>query len=154
MIKDYQIKILMLMHDVEKFLGEIYEIFSEKYPEHNNLWKILIKEELKHAEAVRMLYREIYEGHVLFDEGRVKTYTVKSVIEYLQGVHDNARRGKYTARQAVAVTYDMERSLIEKDVFKHFKSDSIKLINVLNALNKDTLWHIDIAKKELDSIQG
>ena len=154
MIKDYQIKILMLLHDGEEFLGEIYKIFSEKYPEHNNLWQTLIKEKLKQAEAVRMLYKEIYEGHVIFDEGRVKPYAVKSVIEYLQGVHDNAKRGKYTARQALAVTYDMERSLIEKDVFKHFKADSIQLINVLNALHKGTLWHIDIAKKELDTIQG
>jgi hypothetical protein len=152
MLQDYQIKILMLMHDLEKTMGETYEVFSDKYPEHDNLWKKLINDEKAHAEAIRRLYKLIYEGHALFDEGTIKTYAVQSVLDYVKGVHDDAISGKYTAQQALALTYDIEKSLLEKDIFKHFDV-APEFAEVLKVLDNGTQTHINISKRELDRVK-
>jgi hypothetical protein len=62
MLKDYQMKILLSLHDLEKTIlektiGDLYKIFAKLFPEHNTLWDTLIKEEQEHAEAVQNLYK-------------------------------------------------------------------------------------------------
>lgn len=37
MLPDSQIKILMLVHELEKTLGTIYQQFSDNFPEHNDM---------------------------------------------------------------------------------------------------------------------
>ena len=152
-MQDYQIKILMLMHDLEKTIGEIYEVFSEIYPEHNNLWETLIMDEKAHAEAIRKLYKLTYEGQALFDESTIDIFTVQSVLDYVKGVHDDAISGKYTEQQALALTYEMEKSLLEKDLFKHFEV-APKFAAVLKVLHDGTQTHIDISKRELDRVNA
>lgn len=117
MLQDYQIKTLMLVHELEKTIGEIYEVFAERLPEHKTLWNRLAKEEQEHAEAVRQLYRLTYEEQVLFDQGSLKTEAVQSIVDYLKRIYDAAKRGKFTATEAVSITYDTEKSLILRRVF-------------------------------------
>ncbi|GAK54895.1 hypothetical protein U27_01726 [Candidatus Vecturithrix granuli] len=152
MLQDYQIKTLMLVYELEKTIGDIYAVFAERFPEHKTLWNTLAKEEQEHAEAVRQLYRLTYEKQVLFDEGSIKTEAVQSIVDYLKRTYDAAKRGKFTAAQAVSITYDTEKSLIEKNIFKHFKV-APQLAETLQYLQDGSQHHIRLAKKELEKIQ-
>lgn len=151
MLKEKQIRILMLVCDLEKTLGDIYTQFSGKFPEHNDLWELLIKEELEHAEATRELYRLTFEGKSLFDEGGIKEDAVQSILDYLRVVHDNARRGRYSLKKAVEITCEVEETIIERDFFTHFKV-SPEYAQMLKTLDEGTRAHASLARKKLESL--
>ena len=152
MLQDYQIKIVMLMNELENSLAELYEAFAERFPEHNNLWQVLINEEREHAEAVRTLYKLTYEGESLFDEGRIKPAAIESIIEHVKDACGLAKQGKYTAVLALNVTYDLESSLIAKDIFNHFEV-SEQFSEMLQKLQKGSESHVRLAKNQLDKIK-
>jgi rubrerythrin len=147
MIEDHQIRTLMLLYELEKSLSGMYEVFSHEYPAHNNLWNRLISEEQKHAEAVRKLYGLTYQGKVLFEEGTIKNAGVQSIIDYIKNVSDSARNRKYTDRQAISLSLDIEKSLIEKKLFDHFKVSS-ELADVLSTLQEGSEGHASLVEKE------
>ncbi|MEA3332218.1 MAG: hypothetical protein U9Q58_01295, partial [Pseudomonadota bacterium] len=98
--------------------------------------------EKKHAIWLRQLYDAGEEGFILFDEGKIKTYTMNAYIEHLEGVIARAENQELTMVQAISFTLDFERSLIEKNVFTHFDSTSEKARSVLTRLNRETENHI------------
>ena len=152
MQQEHQIKILMLFHELEKNLGDLYALFAERFPEHNNLWHRLIKEEQEHADAVQKLYQMTYKGQALFDEGIVKVEGGQSIIDYVKYTCDTAKSGKFTAVQALTTAHDIEKSLIAKSIFSHFKV-SPEFTDMLRYLREGSLSHIDLTKIELDQVQ-
>ena len=153
MIEDHQIKTLMLLHELEEALGNMYVTFSRQYPEHNVLWNRLIAEEQKHAEAVRSLYRLTYEGRVLFDEGAIKHAAVQSIIDYIKNITESAHQKKYSEKQILSHSLDIEKSLIERKLFDHFKVSS-ELADVLSALQEGSESHGSLVEKELAKIRN
>ncbi|TAN40414.1 MAG: hypothetical protein EPN25_07685 [Nitrospirae bacterium] len=149
MLKDHQIKTLMLMHELEVSLGKVYEVFSEKFPEHNDLWETLIKEEQEHADAARQLYQLTYEGQSVFDEGGIKAEAIQSIIDYLKGVNDAALRGNYSPMKALSITCEIENTLVEKDFFSHFKV-SPQYAGMLRTMDEGSKSHARLARKKLD----
>ena len=152
MLKDNQIKILMLVHELEKTLGEIYGLFAEKFPEYNTLWQTLIQDELSHAEAVRKLYQLTYERKSAFHEGILKVEGVQSIIDYVKGVCEAAKLGKLTALQALKTAHDIEKSLIERNIFRHFKVTP-QFAEMLKYLHDGAQHHIELTKNALDKAQ-
>ncbi len=153
MLKDSQIKMLMLMHDMEEMLGDIYELFASQHPAHSALWSLLVREERLHAGAIRTLYRLTYEGRSLFDEGVIKADALQSIMEYMQETYARAKKGAMTAEQAIATACDFENTLIEKHVFDLFRVAQEFQV-VLQKLKHDTQHHAEMAKKELRAVRG
>jgi hypothetical protein len=151
MLKDEQIKVLMGMYDLEKSIGELYALFSEKFPEHGGLWNQLSREERGHAEAVRKLYQVSYEGQSIFKECSIKVEAVRSVIDHVKTTHDLATRGKVSALKALTTTYDLENSLLEKTIFTHFKVTA-QYADVLETLHRETQKHALMAKREMEAL--
>jgi hypothetical protein len=152
MLPDYQIKIIMLMHELENTFRNLYELLSERFPEHNNLWQPLIKEEKEHGEAVRTLYKLTYEGESYFDEGRIKPDAIQAMIVLVKDACDRVKQGKFTAFQALTMTYDLESSLIAKDIFSHFEV-SEQFAEMLKYLRDGSENHAQLAKDELSKFQ-
>jgi rubrerythrin len=148
MLKDHQIKILMLAHDVEKTLSEIYTLFAGHFPEHRDLWDVLIREEHEHADAVRKLYQLTYEDKSTFDEGKIKVEGIQSIIDYLEGIREAARQGKFAATRALAIACDIERSLIERDFYSHF-TVSPQYSDILQILVNGAKTHAKLVQKRM-----
>ena len=142
----------MLFNELEKALGDMYELFAERFPEHNDLWQTLIKEEREHAEAVQKLYQLTYQREALFDEGIIKAEGVQSIIDYVRDTCNIARLGKYSAMQALTTAHDLEKSLIAKSIFSHFKV-SPQFADMLRYLREGSQNHIELTKNELNKIQ-
>ena len=148
MLGQSSIKMLMLVHELEKTLGIMYDLFAGRFPDHHRLWDVLRRDEKQHAESVRMLYRLTYDGLATFDAGSIRAEAVQSIIAYVNGVCDAARRGRISEQQALAATYDAERSLIERDIFRHFRV-SEPYAHTLLHLQKDTEHHIQLSRDTL-----
>lgn len=147
-----KIKVLMLVHELEQTLGRLYATYAGQFPEHRAFWLKLAQEEEGHADAVRRLYQLSYEGRSLFQEGALRADAIQSVLTYVKEQVAAAALGQPSAQRALSVTYDLERSLLERDIFAHFEV-SPELSGVLTRLNKETSGHMASAKRELDLLK-
>lgn len=142
MLKPYQKVILDLMTRQESLLAKLYTLLAEQFPEHDEVWNNLAQEEKKHATWLKQLYDAGEKGIILFDEGKVKTFTMNTYIEHLESIIARTENQELTQVQAISFTLDFERSLIEKNAFSHFDSTSEKARSVLTRLIMETENHI------------
>ena len=142
-IKPFQEKILQQLIDQEALLSRLYAIFSKQFPEYQEFWEELSKEEVRHAKLIEKLFEATKTGKIVFDEGKIKTYTLAAFITRLEGIVEKAERGELTPASAFSYAVDYESSLIEKNVFSHFDSLSDKAKNTLKILQIETINHVE-----------
>lgn len=153
MMEDQQIKTLMLACELEQSIAELYGCFAERCPELKDLWVTLIQEEREHAEAIRGLYRQTYEGKSRFDAGAIKGEAIQSVIDFVKETTAAARRGPFPAVRAASIACDLEKSLVEKDIFAHFRVTPA-YAEVLQTLQRGTRRHIQLTRDALERLKA
>lgn len=88
----------------------------------------------------------------MFNDGGIKAEAVQSILDYLYGVHDQVKRGKYSAHNAVSFTCEIENLIIEKDFFNRFRV-SEQYGDMLQMLIRDTKAHALLARRTLDALE-
>ncbi len=149
MLEENQVKTLMCMHELEQSLAEMYALFLEKFPEHTSLWSVLVKEELEHAEAVQKLYGLTYKKEAAFSEGSTRLSAIEAIIDYVKKTCEIGRRDGMTVEQALEVSRDLEKSLIAKNIFNHFKV-RVEHANLLNHLRAGSEHHAQLVQEEIE----
>jgi len=145
-LKPYQDKIIDLMLKQETLLANLYQIFAKKFPVYEKLWHKLAREEKKHAGWIEQLHTASEKKVVLFNEGRVKPPHLETFVLNIEKKIKQAEADGFTARQALVCTIELERSLIEKEVFLHFVGITEKARNVMSFLAKETKEHQELAE--------
>jgi len=149
MLEEKQIKIILKMHELEQTLAEMYALFMEKFPEHKKLWTVLVKEELEHAEAVQKLYQLTYKKEAAFFEGPTRLSAIEAIIDYVKNTCEIGRRDGMAAEQALEVSCDIEKSLIAKNIFDHFKV-RLEYTSLLNHLRAGSEHHAQLVQDEIN----
>ena len=150
----YQEKIISLMLKQETLLAHLYQTFAKKFPEYEALWNELAREELKHAGWVGQLRVASEKKVVLFIEGRLKTYTLETFVQGIEAQLKRAEADGFDAFQALVCTIDLERSLIEKEIFSHFEGMTEKASSVMKFLAQETKEHQELAHKLYTKVKG
>lgn len=146
-LKDYQAKIIEQFQTQELLLAELYAAFGRRFPEDREFWERLVREETMHARLIEKLHDVVEKGTMIFDEGKVKTYTLTAMIERIGTLVQRAHRGDLNRREALAQAMDLESALIEKGVFTHFEPMTDKARAVIKQLNRETLDHVDRVRR-------
>ena len=149
MLEEQQIKTLMRMHELEQSLAEMYALFAEKFPEHRELWLTLVKEEHEHAEAVQKLYGLTYKKDASFSEGSTRLSAIEAIIEYVKKTCEIGRYDGLTSEQALELSRDIEKSMIAKNIFNHFKV-RLEFVNLLNHLRTSSDQHAQLVQEEIE----
>ncbi|MFA7348056.1 MAG: ferritin family protein [Desulfurivibrionaceae bacterium] len=142
----YQQEILALMLKQESLLAKLYQIFAKKFPVHEKLWNKLAREEEKHAGWVEQLRVASEKKVVLFSESRIKPHTLETFVHGIKEKIKQAETDGFDARQALVCTIDLERCLIEKNVFSHFEGLTEKASSTMQFLAKETREHQELAQ--------
>ena len=147
MLEDYQKKIIYLLYKQELLLAKLYEIFAGQFPDFKDFWQELAKDELQHAEWIKKFYHAEEKDLVAFSEGKIKTYPMNIFIDNIEKTIRRAeKKGELTLKMAIAYTLDFERSLIEKNVFSHFKIIDEKMQGIMVKLASETRKHVKKAE--------
>ncbi len=147
-LQPYQEKIIEQLIRQERMLSELYTCFAGHFPKYAEFWNALAEEERRHARLIEKLRDAISQGKVVFDEKKIKTYTLDTFIERLEDILTRAKRGEFNLASAFAHAVDYESALIEKNVFSHFDSLSGKIKGTLGILQKETAGHVDRIKEK------
>ncbi|MFZ5774477.1 MAG: hypothetical protein ACOY3Z_03215 [Thermodesulfobacteriota bacterium] len=151
-LKPYQEKIISLMIRQETLLATLYQSFARQFPEYEAFWNKLSLEERKHAGWLEQLRDATAKKVVLFSEGRIKTYTLETLVKGVEEKLRRAEAGGFDLRQAMACTVDLERALLEKNIFSHFVGMTTKAENVMKFLAQETQAHQTLAQQLQDEI--
>lgn len=138
----YKKKIIELYIEQELLISSLYMRFSERYPVHKDFWIKMASEEREHAEWINHLLDGVVTDKVHFSEGNIRTYTINTIITYIKGLISEFDKKAFEIPKAVNIALDLERSLLEKNVFKCFDSDSVEVKRILEILNKGQDDHI------------
>lgn len=141
-LEPFQEKIIKQLINQEVLLSRLYALFSKQFPQYEELWEKLSKEEERHAKLIEKLFEATKTGVIFFNEGKTKTYTLAAFITRLEGIIEKAERGEFNLSSAFSHAVDYESSLIEKNVFSKFDSLSDKAKGSLKILQSETIKHI------------
>lgn len=130
-------KIVRLFIDQDRKRAELYSLFAGQFPELREFWGKMAVEERSQAEYLEMLIRKMDAGDVSFVESRTKTYTLRSFIDFLDGIIGKAVKKRMTVPGALSISLDIERSNIGTKVFDHFKGNSASADKFLRLLRTE-----------------
>lgn len=140
MLQPYQQKIISLFGEQKFHISELYRILADRYPAHRELWLSLHREKLEHARLIEAFSRNISAGTMAFREDQMKTYTVQAFIDYLKASTEKAGSG-LSLKEAVSLAKGIEDSLIERQLFSHFKGGSPETVSALQRMERETTRH-------------
>jgi len=150
MLKDYQLKLLELLEQLELEISNLYKLFAEKFPCYHELWNDLSDEEFKHATHIKKLATLAKEGKIHFDEKMTKTFTVQAVINDIKTKYQKTKDNQYPLINALSFSHSLEQSIIEHKFYDFFSSSDADIMLIINSIKEDTTSHSSIVKKALD----
>ena len=142
-----KIEVIELMAKHEEAIAGLYAVFSEKFPE-CEIWAYLYGEELKHAEWLKSILNNVYEGSIKFTDFHLTSKGLKVSIRNLELNTQKAEEDKFELEEALNVAYTLENSLIEDHFLDYFSSGLEGITKVLNDLKTDTDSHRKLLKEK------
>ncbi len=140
-LEPYQRKILDLYKEQELLMASIYQKLALIFPEHSDKYTELVGEEMQHAGWIEELQNACIAGNARFAEGKTRSYTIKSMINYLKKFYTRIQTEQLSEKKAATIVADFENALIERNVFKHFEGDSEQVQKTLNLLQATQELH-------------
>ena len=142
-----QLKVIKLLAEHEKVIGQLYKEYARKFPEQKNFWSKIAREEIEHASWIFKLRSKIEEGSLYFKEGRFKMEAIKTSLGYLKSQITEVQNNKISAKNALSVARDIENGLIEKKFFEVFEPDCREIKQVFLDLATATRDHSNRIEK-------
>jgi rubrerythrin len=152
-LQAHQKKIIELFLEQELLMAELYLLFSKWYPFHHEFWESMVAEEREHASWVRHFLDSTLNGKISFNEGKTRSNAISSSISYIRGIIAGFEKKPLNVVRAASISLDMERSLIERNVFKHFEGDSQEAVQLLDILSEAQDAHVKKTEQFAAGIQ-
>jgi rubrerythrin len=111
------------------------------FPETREFWDGLSREEMDHASWMEYLYKKAQSGTVLFNDEKIKTYTLESYVKYLNENLARIKERAPTLQAAFTLALSIENSLIVRRAFDHFQSSDPELTVLLTDLREKLKGH-------------
>jgi hypothetical protein len=145
--KDSSLKIIDLYLAQELHMASLYERFAKYYTAHEDFWVSLVSEEHEHAAWIKHFMDGLDQGKINFAEGSTRIAAINSIVTYISTLIDEFDKLPFDLKKAANICLDLEKSLIERNVFRHFGSDSLEVKNVLDILSNEQEKHIEKIKQ-------
>ena len=130
-------------------LSQLYRVYENQFP-NRPFWENLAKNEIIHFQWLQKLYQLAPEKKIFIDEEKFKTAAIQTSIEYLLRLINEA--ASCSLVNALVLALDIEQAMIEKKYFEVFKTDSAEIQDIMKQLEKATLAHVYLVKKELEGV--
>ena len=138
---------LMLLVEHEEAISKLYNAYAVKFPDHEEFWATLAWEELDHAERIRQLAQYIEQGHVRFDAEKFKPIVIKTSMEYVAKELASAESKDVSMKKALAVALNIEKAIIDGQVFEAFKGHTAEARDFIRECEKNFEEHYRVVQE-------
>jgi hypothetical protein len=130
-----------LLADHEKKVGQLYRIYAQTFTETASFWTELSDEENRHAELLIELGDKIKEKHAHLDQNKFKSVIIHRSIEYVTAQIERVRSEPLKLKQALSIGLDIEKNIIDGQIFEIFKGYTIRAREIIRELGDAVLDH-------------
>lgn len=128
----------------EEELQQLYHLFSQIFPD-RDFWSHLSVEESIHKDWILSLYQTGEQVHIQKEQVRVDL--LNNIINNIEDLKKIYKKKKLA--EALNITLALENTMIEKNYFAIFETDSESVKKILNQLMEATKIHIQKVEEEL-----
>ncbi|MHB9024259.1 MAG: ferritin family protein [Armatimonadota bacterium] len=129
----------LMMH--EEGIQYFYEECANQFPEHDDFWLKLAREERGHVESLRSLTPLIEEEKITVPEAESVLAVLDEYLQYLTKQSDILNNSTLSVLPVISMALDMEESLLEKRFFTYLSGEAPELQNLIQGMLADTLGH-------------
>jgi hypothetical protein len=148
------VKYIDLYLELEITMAKLYQRFEKRYAAHKDFWISLIADEHEHAGYIKHFHDLNALNKISFAEGKTRIAALQSILAYINSLIAEFDKQPFLFQKAISICLDLERSVIERDIFKRFDSDSTELRQLLDILRQAQEEHVHKIKKFNVMIQG
>lgn len=151
---DEKLELLKVLMNDELKIGELYRIYSSKFPVYKQFWARLAEQEMSHADDLRFLCEKAEAGEISFSTGKFNLMAMTAFSGYLSTLIKDANSELITVKGAAAIASDVEKSLIEKKAFGLFITDDQVFISMLKKISSETEEHMRVCKELFNQLES
>lgn len=146
--------ILGTLKEHELALADLYEVFAETFPECENFWVEMSREEIQHANWLDTLQAGIEESDEGFVVERFPIATIEHSIGYVEQLAARVHQPDFLLINALSTALHLEKALIENKYFEVFEGDSENTKRTLALLAQCTQIHYEKLHKVWQAYGG
>lgn len=142
-IRKAQADIITRLASCEQAISTLYAFFGHYFPDENNYWASLAKEEQNHAAYLNALLNILEKGYLFKNIGRFDAQAIQAIIDIATAAISKTREKGMTTNEAAALALQIESSLLDSGFYNIVETDAPEYRMIAKTLSKDTRRHID-----------
>ncbi len=135
----------------EMLIGKLYRECAELWPEDNEFWSSIEKEEYNHAQYVdemKQILKKNPEEYKI-DRGFNKT-AAETVKKWIVELMDKVRKGKVSKLNMLHIVRDLEKSLLESKFHELLHSKNVAYNNFAKKITAETDQHLKKVQQKIN----
>lgn len=137
-----------ILGELQEAGGNLYHIFSERFPDFSQFWSRLADDKFRHVIWINTLLGGVRQGKVRLNRDRVHMEAIRSSLQFARRQISSARKHTGSFKQAVSVAISIEMAIMDKKFFEAFESDLPDLRELADKLLEETKTHLEKLKSE------
>ena len=140
-------EILDAMKEHEQAIADLYELYAEKFPEYEDFWNDLSREEIQHAGWLGKLQDHIEDSTEDFVVERFPVGAIERSTEFVKKQIETAQQPDFVLINALSTALRLEEALMESKYVEILDTDSAKTKHTLKMLAQSTQAHYQKIRK-------
>ena len=148
-ISEFQIFKVDLLAQHKEAIAQLYQLYSEEFPDLHDFWKGMADEKIKQAEALRGQLEKVKAGQGDLDRGRFQVEGIRASLNFIIGQMQAARQQVPAMKAALSQAANTEDAIIEKRCFEVFLNPPADFVASVKALQASARPLLDQLKNLL-----
>jgi len=136
-------RIIDLLVSQEKMVGGFYRLCATKFPERSDLWLWLATVEDKHAELLQGIAADAAASEVFSRRRNFALSPLRIMLDFVRKQTEMLHGHGFSLATALAVSRDIENSILEKRVLEHYRGDPDDISAKIDQIRDETIEHRD-----------
>lgn len=138
---------VQLLAEHEEAIGNLYHLFSLKFPESKAFWSALSDDEFRHAMWIRTILNQFLGVGGRLRPDRFHPEAVQLSLDFINRQLQLAEQGPISLKTAVSIATQLENAIIERRFFEIFESSDPQMDETIQKIIVETERHRDSLKK-------
>lgn len=147
------LEVIRALAELETTIGGLYGVFARCYPEDEEFWAKLSRQEGAHARILLGLIPLIEKGSIRFNTHHFDLMAIRLAGRSIESHAESAREKSPPVEDALSLAMSIENNLLEANFFDVSHSRSPRFEKTVAVLEADTKRHREAIQRRLDVVR-